>query len=384
MVRTSTRHGVAASTRSGHRMSRGFTLVEMMISLSITSLLFVAMGSTVLVAARAMPEPRGPLTAMHASSSALDVLSRDLALAGTILEASATHIEVKMPDLDADNVGDIIRYEWSGTAGDPLTRRVGAGAPVTLVEDVRAFSLSYATRDETRVWDEDQTTRSGEMLLAYFTSFPALALPSNQVQNVDTSRWLAQRFVIDQVALPANTTAVGFTRVELTVRRAAGGGAFEVSMHRPVSSGSSDPASSSLGSVLSRPWSSMPSTFTPTTFTFAEDVRYEGRGTLFFIVTKGTAANSADVRYFNATLASISETYARLTSDGGATWTPTLSMHTNCAPFAIYGYYETTETVNMSETKRYVRRIGVQLRAGEFERTRLDTSVAVMNEPELP
>lgn len=378
---------VASSARVGGGRASGrggFTLIETMVSLAIMSVLFVAMGSTVMVAARAMPDAGGPLTAMHSSSTALDVLTRDLALATEITEAGSRVIELKLPDIDADNLGPTVRYEWSGVAGASLTRRVNSGSPIEIARDVHEFVLTYATHDVTTVKSESTTTRSSERLFATFSSFPALSLPSARTCDVGNTKWFAQRFVIDQTAIPADATAVGFTRVELTVRRQTGGGDVMVAIHPPASPGSSNPGLTPVGAALSAPWASLPSSFASTIFTLPEDTQIAGNGTLYHIVVSATAAASADVRWFSTALGNAGDHYYRVTTDSGASWSPTSGLTTNSSPFAVYGYFETTTTADVSSTDSYLRRVNVRLRSGGDSRTQLDTSVAVLNEPEMP
>lgn len=364
---------------------RGFTLAETLVSLAIMGVLFIALGSTVMVATTAMPDAKSPLNAMRETSSALDVLTRDLTVSSTIMSASATHIEIQMPVLAADETGKRVRYEWSGTPGHPLTRQVDGGDVVTLVGDVRAFALNYTTRDVTEEVENETVTRSGEMLFAIGEAWPALILPNARTFEVGTVRWFSQRFVIDQVSLPANTTRVGFTRVELTVRRQSGAGPLYVSINKPSAPGSRIPLLTPIGSPSATIRDDLPGAYTPFTFILPADVHTDDSDLAFMIVLTGAADAAADIRYQYSVLGPADSKVVKMTTDGGASWTPAAAAENqNDAIFAVHGWYETTDFAKEDQTTRYLRRVQVHLRAGAESLTRIDTSIAIFNEPVLP
>jgi len=129
-----------------HRRRLGYTLVELVASLAATSILLAGMGSVVYVAARSTDESTTPALQILASSTAHDVLS-DLQYAVSFQQRSTTAVEFKVADRNGDGSPDTIRYAWSGTSGDPLTRRYNSGTVANYLENVHVFE--YADHIET-------------------------------------------------------------------------------------------------------------------------------------------------------------------------------------------------------------------------------------------
>lgn len=124
-------------------ISRGFTLIELVLSMSIMTLLVGAMVSAVIVALHALPDPNSPAEQTAAAVDAAEWIAADLATAKTITLADARAVEFTVPDRGHGASGaEAIRYEWSGTPGDPLSRTYN-GAKTTVCADVHAFSLTY-------------------------------------------------------------------------------------------------------------------------------------------------------------------------------------------------------------------------------------------------
>ena len=126
------------------RARRGFTLVELVIAMAIMTLLVGAMGSAVVLASRALPDPDDLSRNLLRGQEVVGRIETDLLEATGVGEAEAGAITVVVPDRGYDADGDeTIRYAWSGKAGDPLTLEVNGKTAATLCEDVHAFSLEY-------------------------------------------------------------------------------------------------------------------------------------------------------------------------------------------------------------------------------------------------
>jgi hypothetical protein len=66
-------------------------------------------------------------------------MQSDLEFALAFSEQTATAMTFTVPDRDGDLLAETIRYAWSGTPGDPLTRQINEGAVATMLEDVHVF-----------------------------------------------------------------------------------------------------------------------------------------------------------------------------------------------------------------------------------------------------
>src|SRR5579871_1618127 len=101
--------------------SNAFTLVELVMSLSLAAVLLLAMQSTVMVACKAIPDGRGVGSQISGGAGPVATFSSDLFAATAVSEMTANSITFTVPDRNGDGNPETIRYAWSGNAGDPLT-----------------------------------------------------------------------------------------------------------------------------------------------------------------------------------------------------------------------------------------------------------------------
>jgi len=104
------------------RPARGFTLIELVLAIGLTSALMVGLTSAVLVGIRAMPRSDEPAIVRVQCHNAIATLADELSAALYINTTSATTVDFVVPDYNGDGVPERIVYQWSGTALDPLTR----------------------------------------------------------------------------------------------------------------------------------------------------------------------------------------------------------------------------------------------------------------------
>jgi len=129
--------------RARARARTGMTLLEVVISVTIISVLAGAMMSVMLIASRSLNSAGGPSAKTADAADAAQQVTCDLSLAKQFLERTDRTIAFTVPDRDQDGRDETIRYAWSGTAGDPLTRQTNGGPVVTVAEDVHRFDLAY-------------------------------------------------------------------------------------------------------------------------------------------------------------------------------------------------------------------------------------------------
>ncbi len=130
-------------TRFSPGARTGHTLIELAISLTIVSILLLAIGSAIMLAARAIPSPGDPASTAAGAARAADEIAADLAFALSFAERSASAVEFTVADRAGAAAPETIRYAWSGTPGDPLTRQYSGGAPAAILDDVRQFALAW-------------------------------------------------------------------------------------------------------------------------------------------------------------------------------------------------------------------------------------------------
>lgn len=135
-------HSTTARTADVRR--RGFTLVELVLSLTIMAILLGAMASAILIASHAVPNGQSPLATAAETADVVDQIAGELLYATSITRATGYAVTFTVADRGHGAVGpETISYAWSGTPGDPLTRQYNGGTVVTVSEEVQDFSLSY-------------------------------------------------------------------------------------------------------------------------------------------------------------------------------------------------------------------------------------------------
>jgi len=142
-ARSSTSRAAQAFKRPTAR--RGYTLLEMVISTGAATVLLGGMMSTIVVANRAWSPDLKPAIKTEASGLTRQ-LGIDLKSALYFTERTSTAATFAVPDRNSDGQPEILRYAWSGTAGDPLTVSLNGDTAETLVADVSTLNLSFLTR----------------------------------------------------------------------------------------------------------------------------------------------------------------------------------------------------------------------------------------------
>lgn len=191
-----------------YRRHPGFTLVELLVSIAVTMIIVVGLTSSMLVASRAMPDVDNPANDTLVAGAAAEELAAEVQYAISMNSYSTTLIEFDVADRDGDEVPETIRYEWSGTPGDPLTRQYNDGSIVEILDNVHEFNLSYDLEplsDAVTGGNESAETRlvsydSDEYLTEY---------------QIRPYRWYGQYFL---PTLPADAVSWKVTRVVFLAR----------------------------------------------------------------------------------------------------------------------------------------------------------------------
>ena len=181
------------------RRPPGYTLVELLVAVTVSGILAAGMVSTLYVASRAA-NTGGPTRAMLSASAATDDVLSELHYALTFTERSANAVEFTVADRNGDGAAETIRYAWSGTPGDPLTRRYNGGSAVEVLKDMHHFELSYSLPNE-----------NVEQVLAGWQGSTSLS-----DQPISSTQWRGQYF---KPSLPPDADSWGVTRARIKLRR---------------------------------------------------------------------------------------------------------------------------------------------------------------------
>ncbi len=191
---------------------RAFTLIELVTSLAIVSVLLVAMGSAITIAMHALPDPEDAGQLTLEQPQALTEIFCDLQFAKHVTEHTSHAVTFTVADRDGDNRPETIRYAWSGTAGEPLTREVNAGQPVTVFEDVHQFNLSY-------VYDSVIETYPGPMVESAEVELNSYDFPgANDGEWINQDKWAGQYFKPRPAVIPPGSISYSVTRYAIKMR----------------------------------------------------------------------------------------------------------------------------------------------------------------------
>ncbi len=123
-----------------------FTLIEMVVSLSVISIVFLAMGSVMLLAAQAIPTEDDAPALTYDALEVTRQLASELETATVIAHMTDRVIMFKIPDRNGDGAEEMIAYSWSSTPGAPLLRNYNGSTAVAVLPSVESFSLTYDIR----------------------------------------------------------------------------------------------------------------------------------------------------------------------------------------------------------------------------------------------
>lgn len=186
---------------------RGFTLVEVVVSLGVCGLLMAALGSLVMIGSRALPTGATPAERRIAAAAAVDLLTRDLTAATAVTLAGRNAVGLTVADVTGDGVADTVQYAWAATPGAPLYRQVNALPPLAVLASVQQFDLTYTLRTTAT-----RSTSSSTAAQSLMASSAPLVLTDFSPNG---SAGVGQSF---RPTLPSGTSSWSITRVGVRMR----------------------------------------------------------------------------------------------------------------------------------------------------------------------
>lgn len=125
------------------RSKRGFTLIETMVATGVSAILLLALGSTVMLASRAVPTGSEPLILNDQVERAIAMLRTDVSEAIDI-HTDAEKLVLAVQDRSGDGQPEFVVYERDGKGR--LTRAQNAGTPYAIATGISnaAFTLVNA------------------------------------------------------------------------------------------------------------------------------------------------------------------------------------------------------------------------------------------------
>lgn len=344
----------------------GFTLLELTVSAAVMSVILLALGSTMLIAGRALPQARSVTSSTLAAAEAADRIAAELRYATAVNRRSAPLIEFTVPDRNGDKVPETIRYEWSGAAGAPLTRQYNAGSSVEVLPDVREFDLSYETEAISR--EVPQGNESPETLLVEYTS-----TTDYFDYSIKSGQWFAQYFL---PTLPSDTLGWKVTRVRFQGMQAGdAAGETRIQLQQPTVGGVPS------GIVLEEKTlyeSSLPLSYQPYEVAF-ENVSGLASDRGICLVFKWVSdAEACRLLGQDKNVAGANLSLGKST-DNGASWS---TLAAQSLLFSVYGTVTTAGTPQIQNTY-YLDAVRIRLRAGDDSSSLVQTAARMCNRPEV-
>jgi hypothetical protein len=338
----------------------------MVLALGVTSVILLGIGSAMLLAGRAMPDVHGPTVESLAGAEAIEPIVAELQYAVAINQRTTRMIEFTVADRNGDGTPEVIRYEWSGVAGDPLARTYNRGTSVQVLSDIREFGLSYDLQTISK--EVPQGNESAETILIGYDS-------SSDYSDyaIKDTEWYSEYF---RPVLPADAVGWKVTRVRFYAKQAgAFGGETKVQLQTPTVGGLPS------GIVLEEKTlqeSLLPLLYLVQEMTYTQVCGLSPQRGLCLVFRWQSDAEACKLLGQNKNVTAANVTLAKST-DGSVSWSvlPSQSLL-----FSVYGTVTTAGTPQIQNTY-YLTAVGIRLRAGTDNQATVQTSARTINRPEV-
>lgn len=345
----------------------GMTLLELTLAVPAMAILVLGLGAAIKIAAMSVPDGTSVSDSTLSTARAIDQFAGDLTFATAINSdllslASTRQISFMLPDRDGTAPStETVSYAWSGTAGAPLLRTFN-GVTSTVIDNVYEFALTYS-KQAVRVDSTTLDTSPEKLLLDY----AGTSTIGDYV--ITSSGWCGQYFL---PMLPPNATAWNVTKVQLDAAIfGIADGETLVQIRESVNALPSNTVLAEgkfLESTLKVAYKKL-------------DVFIPGMPMqpvtqpVCLVLKLGINDPSCKVdRWAGGTR----YCHAFSTSNSGSTWTEENSTSLRCR---IYG---TVKTPSKTKTTQYhLMNVHCTLRVGSSPQARLNTTVRILNQPQV-
>jgi prepilin-type N-terminal cleavage/methylation domain-containing protein len=343
----------------------GFTLIELVVSLSVMTILMAGIASALMIASHALPDRDSPLAVAADAAEMVERITAELYDAQSFGTRSATSVAFTVQDRTGDGNPDTIRYAWSGTPGAPLTRKVNLDTAYTVLQNVQEFALLYDVRSVT----EQPPPESNESAEFVLSSNTFALLPGTY--DLSASNWMGQYFT---PSLPQGTVSWRVSKVGFWARSSgATKGVTQVRFEIPNASGLS------TGNVVGTPAlmyeTGLNSSHRWEQFSFSDVAGLDPNKGLCLVLALHTSDTElASIRYDTG-----GGTDRLTTSNAGSTWSKSLLTG------MLYEVYGTATTVSQPPdvTRHYLTGVRIALRAGDDTGRRIESGTSILNTPEV-
>lgn len=346
-----------------HKHRRAFTLIEMVVSLSIISIVFLAMGSVMVLASKAVPDPKASTNLALDAADLLEQMAAELQIATSVTVATDKGISFTVPDRDGDGADESIVYLWGGVAGSALVRKYNGGAVTTVASNVYEFTLTY---DTVMVPQPDALVESAETVLISYNS--ALLLSNAQVRH---DEWWGQYF---KPSLPNDAVAWSVTRVKYMAKEDNDTAPMTIKLCLPTPD-NSKPSSTVIDSTI------LPAGALTGNYRWVESSFMNAKSispaTGAYLTFSSDLYRPARLQY-QSTLVTNSRVAL---AEGGPPWNWNSAAQSQSLLFYVYGTYSTLDPQPALPAMRSVQ---IRLNTGSSPASRVRNAAVTLNKPLMP
>lgn len=368
---------------SARNNPRGFTLIEVLISLGISTLLLAGLGGVILLSVKAIPNSGSAANRIGTSTRGADMLTTELYYAQSFTSLGTNSVTFTVAPRNGDATPETITYSWSGVVGDPLLRQYNGNPPAPVVANVASFSLAYNKAQRQNVKTIKTSSTTPEQLLASCTGWPGVT-PTLKDFAASSTNQVSEYFTIPNSvsAWPTGAT-LNVTRVRLPLKAFTGGGAsYTVGLYQPAATSGPAPSAVAIGSPVTVSASTLTSSYVWTDiYVPGASVSNPNQNGFCVVVSAPTTTSSVNAQYLYSTSAPSDTPTMQTTTTGGSSWGPTSSTNQQDLEFSFYGQFTTTTTSQQTVTDSYLQSVVVQLQTGTDGRAPLNTTVEVYTQP---
>lgn len=186
---------ITSTRRSATVRSSGFTLVEVMITVTILSFVLAAMLASFVFFSKGSVSLGQYVTMSSASRYGLELLARDLHGAETITAAGKQSLTVTMP---ADAGGSTIEYSYDATL-DELTRKVtdssGTSDSDVIFDHLTEFDIYYYDRLDNEI-DRSTSSLQADVIAQGKSVLVKAKLVKKAINKENTDYIISARFMM--------------------------------------------------------------------------------------------------------------------------------------------------------------------------------------------
>ena len=297
-------------------------MAELAVSMGIATILMGGMMSALVIASRASGSTSNDLASTLDARGCADQILAELNHAAAFTEQSPSSLAFLVPDRDGDGSPEEIRYSWSGTAGEALTREYNGGAPVIFAEAIQEFDLTYLPR----LFPIAPTEEFATQFFAYNSSLGG----SFKDCDIDHDSWCAQYFKPD---LPKNTVSWRVSLVQVVLRQENVGRMLRIQIRTP--SVRLTPTDQVLQQV-SMDSSSLPEFYVTRQFKFSDPADLDPVTGACLVITQVSDSKGARARYIENGGMMPQNAHWTVTSNAGSSWSrPTSHEDLECVVHGV-------------------------------------------------